>query len=165
MFQLFEYIESIVSDVSELKALYRVSSIMQLEEMLSNLRDNPSCCVLVRDSGDGTLDFRERRLATAYHTFYVMARAKQNDHASRLYAKRLAMFAGVRLIDRMRADSDDFGAAAYGLNDRRIEYAEFGPVGQGYWGYSFSFTMEQGFVKYVPPPPPDPEPEPLPEGE
>jgi hypothetical protein len=153
MFQIFEYIESIVSDISEIKNIYRVSSIIQLEEMLSNLRDNPSCCVLVRDSGDGTLNFKDKRLDTAYHTFYVMARARVNDNAARLAAKRLAMFAGIRLMDRMRADSEDFGSDTYGLNDSRVEYNEFGPVGQGYWGYSFSFTIEQGFVKYSPYPP------------
>lgn len=151
MFNLYEYINSIYEDVEVLQKIYRISGISNIEEMLSDLRNNPSCCVMVKDGGDGRLNLRAKRLNTAYHTFYVFTRAKINDSSSRLAAKRLSMHAGIRLIDRMRADSEDFSQPAYGLNDASVDYSEFGPVGQNYYGYAFSFTVEQKVDKYFGP--------------
>lgn len=152
MFDLYDYIKDIAPDVPELQKVYRTHGLSTLDEMLNDVRNNPACCVVVQEGADGRLDLRARRHNTAYHTFWVMTRAKLNDNDSRLAAKRLSMFAGVRLIDRMRADSDDFGQRAYGLDDENVQYAEIGPIGQNYYGYSFSFTVAQGIAKYVPPP-------------
>jgi hypothetical protein len=147
MFLLYEYLESIIEAVPQIKKLYRVSSLVQLEEVLSNLRDLPHNALMVTDSGDGYLDFKNRRLNTAYHTFYVFVKANINDHSSRLAAKREAMQSGINLIDRMRADSEDFGMLTYGFDDSRIDYNEIGPIGNNYYGYSFGFTVKQGFAK------------------
>jgi hypothetical protein len=147
MFLLYEYLESIIEDLPGIKKMYRVSSLIQLEEALSNLRDMPNCCLMVTDSGDGFLDFASRRLNTAYHTFYVFVKAGINDHASRLAAKREAMDSAIKLIDRMRTDSTDFGMMTYGFDDSRIDYNEIGPIGNNYYGYSFGFTVKQAFAK------------------
>jgi hypothetical protein len=157
MFNLYEYLVSIVAAVPQINATYRVSSLVQLEEALSNMRDTPNCALLVRDSGDGHLNLKNRRLNTAYHTFYVMYHAAVNDHGSRLAAKRNAMTTGVHLLDRMKRDALDYGDAAFGLDDSRIDYSEIGPIGNNYYGYSFGFTMQQGFeMTPANPPPADP---------
>jgi hypothetical protein len=142
---LYEYLNTIVADVPLIKATHRVSSLVQLEETLSNLRQAASCALLVRDSGDGHLDLRDKRLNTGYYNFYIMCQASVNDHASRLAAKRLAMQVGIFVFDRMRKDTNDFGDPAYGFDDRRIDYSEIGPIGNNYFGYSFGFTVQQGF--------------------
>jgi hypothetical protein len=146
MFNLYEYLVSIVADVPLIKATHRVSSLVQMEETLSNLRQAASCALLVRDSGDGHLDLHDRRLNTGYYNFYIMCKANVNDHASRLAAKRLAMQVGVQLLDRIKQDALDFGDPAYGFDDSRIDYSEIGPVGANYYGYNFGFTLKQGFV-------------------
>lgn len=152
MFNLYEYLLTIYHGVEVLQKIYRASGIADIEEMLSDLRNNPNCCLMVRDGGDGRFELRDRRLNTAYHTFWVFTRAKVNDHDSRLAAKRLSMAAGIRLIDCMRADAIDFNAPAYGLNDESIDYTEIGPIGQNYYGYSFNFLVSSSVPKYVPPP-------------
>lgn len=152
MFHLYEYLNNVYQDVEVLQKIYRISGISNIEEMLSDLRNNPACCLMVKDSGDGKLNLRDRRLNTAFHTFYVFTRAKVNDTESRVAAKRLSMHAGLRLLDRMREDADEFGSAAFGFNDQNIDYSEIGPIGQNYYGYGFSFTVEQGVAKYVPSP-------------
>jgi len=146
MFNLFEYLEIVVPDVEAIEKIYRVSSIVSLEEVLSDLRSNPVCCLAVRDSGDGYLNLKNRRLDTAYHVFYVMVRATDlNSSAARLLAKRQAMATAIKLFDRMKLDAVDFGDPLHGFNDNRIDYAEIGPIGRNYVGYSFSFLVEQGF--------------------
>jgi hypothetical protein len=147
MFLLYEYLESIIEAVPEVKVVERVSSIIQLEEMLTNIRENPRCRLLIKDSGDGHLDFKDHRLNTAYHIFYIFLKANVNDHSSRMNAKREAMSIGIKLIDRMRADSEDFGMQTYGFDDSRVDYGEIGPIGNNYYGYSFGFTIKQGFSK------------------
>jgi hypothetical protein len=156
MFNLYEYLETIVADVPLIKATHRVSSLVQLEETLSNLRQAASCILLVRDSGDGHLNLRDRRLNTGYYNFYIMVKADVNDHASRLAAKRSAMQIGVQLFDRMKQDMHNFGDPAYGFDDSRIDYSEIGPIGNNYFGYSFGFTVQQGFVMVPANPPPPP---------
>lgn len=147
MFLLYEYLNSIFAEIVEIKAIYKISSIVQMEEMLSDVRNNPGCCLMVKESGDGYLNFKDRRLDVAYHTFYVMVRAEVLDNNSRLVAKRKSMATGIKLIDRMRADATEYGSQAYGLNENRIDYSELGPIGRNYYGYNFSFLVEQGFVK------------------
>jgi len=147
MFLLYEYLESIREEFIDLKVTERVSSIIQLEEMLTNIRDTSKYRFLVKDSGDGHLDFKARRLNIAYHIFYIFVKAGVNDNGSRLTAKREAMIMGIKIIDRMRADSEDFGDPTHGLDDSRVDYGEIGPIGNNYYGYSFGFTIEQSFSK------------------
>jgi hypothetical protein len=146
MFNLFEYLEPIQPTVAGIEKIYRVSSLVKLEEVLSDLRSNPVCCLVVRDSGDGFLNLKNRRLDTAYHMFYLMVRATDiNSSAARLLAKRQAMATAIKLLDRMKQDAGEFGDPLHGFNDNRIDYSEIGPIGRNYFGYSFSFLIEQGF--------------------
>ncbi len=142
MFNLFEYLETITPAFPEIGATYKASGLSRLEELLTNLRSNPKCCVVARDSGDGFLNLRGKRLDTAYHLFYVFVKAKLQDHDNILQAKREAMATGVSLIEKFKEDSEDFGDPTYGFDDSRVDYLELGPVATDYYGYSFSFLME-----------------------
>ncbi len=144
MFNAFEYFETIYAAVGLLK-IYKASGISKVEELLSDLTQNPDNCLVVRDSGDGSLDFKSRRLDTGYHTLYVFHRGKFNDHTANLTAKRNAMIKAIALFDLMKQDAVDFGDAAFGFDDSKVLYAEIGPIGIGYYGYSFSFTMDHSF--------------------
>lgn len=143
MFLAYEYLSTIYSRVN-LLAIYRVSGLSSMEELLSQLGKVPDNCILVKDSGDGYLDLEDKRLDTGYHLFYIMHHAKANDHASRLAAKRNSMLKGVQLLDQVKKDSVEFGDQAYGFAAKRVDYSEIGPIGQNYYGYSFGFTVEQG---------------------
>jgi hypothetical protein len=142
MYNAYEYIFAIAPSVPEIKKVYKASGLSALEDLLSDLRNNPDCCCVVRDSGDGYLNLKDRRLNNAYHTLYIFVKAKINDHDSRLSAKRNAMTTGIKLFNRMKLDGRDYGDPAYGLDFSRIDYSEIGPIGQQYYGYSFGYTFD-----------------------
>ncbi len=144
MFNAFEYFQTIFEAVGLLK-IYKASGIASVEELLSDLKNNPENCLVVRDSGDGHLDFKDRRLDTGYHTLYIFQRGKFNDHSANLAAKRAAMAKAITLFTLMKKDAQSFNQPAYGFDDSRVDYAEIGPIGLNYYGYSFSFTMEHSF--------------------
>ncbi len=146
MFQFFEYIESIRADVPAIGKAYPVTSIVQMESVLSDLRNMPSAAALVRESPSGQLNFDERRLDTSYESFYIMVKASVNDHASRMLAKRQAKAIGIQLIDRMRSDKQGYNSPFYGFRPGSVQYDEIGPLGNNYFGYAFTFTVDQGFT-------------------
>lgn len=145
MFNLFEYLSTITPAFNEIGATYKASGLSRLEQLIQELRSNPDCCVVAKDSGDGFLNLKGKRLDTAYHLFYVFVRAKLTDHDSVLQAKREAMATGIKLIEKFQEDSEDFGDPTYGFDESRIDYLEIGPVASDYYGYSFSFLMEHSF--------------------
>ena len=144
MFNTFEYLSTIYQ-AAGLAKIYKASGISNVEDLLSDLTNAHENCVIVRDSGDGFLNLRDRRLDTAYHIFYVFSKGKFNDHSANLTAKRAAMALAIALLDRMKSDAFDYGDPAYGFEASRVDYAEIGPIGQSFYGYSFSFTMEHEF--------------------
>lgn len=144
MFNAFEYFSTIYQ-AAGLAKIYKASGISNVEDLLSDLTNSHVNCLIVRDSGDGFLNLHDRRLNTAYHTVYVFSKGKFNDHSANLTAKRNAMALAIALLDLMKSDAFDFGDPAYGLETSRIDYSEIGPIGQSYYGYSFSFTMEHEF--------------------
>lgn len=144
MFNAFEYFSTIYAQVGLLK-IFRASGISIVEDYLKSFQGGFDNCLVVRDSGDGHLDFKDRQLDTSYHTLYVFYKGKNNDPASNMAAKRAAMTTGIALFKRMQQDADYFGDNAFGLDDSKIDYNEIGPIGQNFYGYSFSYLMEHSF--------------------
>lgn len=143
MFNLFEYLETIAPEVPEIGAVYKASGISRMEDLLANLRTAQDCCVVARDSGNGHLNLKDRRLDTGYQMFYCFYRAKLNDHTKILQAKRSAMATAIKLLAQFIQDSHEFGDPAYGFDNSRIDYSELGPIAGIYYGYSFGFLVEQ----------------------
>lgn len=145
MFSPYDYFTSILPDIPGIKAIYRISSITQIEEVLSNLRDLKVPCLLVNDSGDGYLDLLDRRFKAGYYNIYVFDKAKLNDSPSRVLAKKTSFDLGIDTFDRMALDSEDYEQPAYGLDLSRIDYSEIGPLAAGCYGYSFGFNVNNEF--------------------
>lgn len=141
MFQAYEYFNAILPRVPSISKVYKVSGIGALEEVLSDLRNNPECALVIRDSGDGRINILDRRFTDVYHTIYVLVKHITNNHDSRLQAKRQAFNTGIALLDAMKADATDYGDPTHGFNAAAIDFAEIGPVGNNYIGYSFGFTI------------------------
>lgn len=144
MFNQFEYINTIFSEAG-IDKIFKASNISVVEDLLKSLSATYNSCVIVRDSGDGNLNFKDRRLDTAYHTLYVFVKGKFNSPDDNMTAKRQAMTKAIALFDRMKQDAGDFGDQAYGFDASKVDYNELGPIGQNYFGYSFSYTMEHEF--------------------
>jgi len=144
MFNDFEYFSTIYAGVGLLKIM-KASGISIVEDLLKSFDNTPQNCLIVRDSGDGHLNFKDRQLDTAYHTIYIFEKGKFDDPAANMAAKRAAMLKGIDLFKRMKQDAGDFGDPAYGFDDSKVDYSEIGPIGQQMYGYSFSFLMEHEF--------------------
>jgi hypothetical protein len=144
MFNDFEYFSTIYAAAGLVK-IFKASGISVVEDLLKSFSNTPDNCLIVRDSGDGNLNFRDRQLDTAYHTIYIFAKGKLNDPAANMAAKRDAMSKAIALFKLMKLDAGDFGDSAYGFDDSKVDYSEIGPIGQQMYGYSFSFLMEHAF--------------------
>lgn len=144
MFNAFEYFSTIYQGAGLMK-IFKASGISIVEDLLKSFSSTPDNCLIVRDSGDGHLNFKDRQLDTGYHTLYIFQKGKINDPSANMAAKRAAMEKGIALFKLMKLDAGDFGDAAYGFDDSKVDYAEIGPIGQQMYGYSFSFIMEHEF--------------------
>ena len=144
MFNAFEYFSTIYQNAGLIQ-IFKASGISIVEDLLKSFSNTPDNCLIVRDSGDGHLNFRDRQLDTGYHTIYIFVKGKLNYPAVNMAAKRAAMLKGIALFKRMKLDAGDFGDAAYGFDDSKVDYSEIGPIGQQMYGYSFSFLMEHEF--------------------
>lgn len=144
MFNDFEYFSTIYQAAGLLK-IFKASGISIVEDLLKSFTNTPDNCLIVRDSGDGHLNFRDRQLDTGYHTLYIFQKGKINDPAANMAAKRAAMDKGIALFKLMKLDSEEYGDPAHGFDESKIDYSEIGPIGQQMYGYSFSFLMEHEF--------------------
>ncbi|KAF0200636.1 MAG: hypothetical protein FD170_3385 [Bacteroidetes bacterium] len=144
MFNTFEYLDSVKADLP-VNEILKASGITRMEEMLQSIRNLKENVIVARDSADGHLNLKDRRLDHGYNMFYVFSRAKVNDQHSVLQAKRNSMANGIKVLERIKRDSEDFTQTAYGVNFSRIDYNELGPIAGTFYGYSFGFLVEQGF--------------------
>ena len=144
MFNAFEYFSTIYT-AAGLAKIFKASGISMVEDYLKSFSSTHDNCLIVRDSGDGSLNFKDRQLDTSYHTIYIFEKGKLNDPAANMAAKRAAMLKGIALFKLMKKDAEEFGQSAYGFDDSKVDYAEIGPIGQQFYGYSFAFLMEHSF--------------------
>jgi hypothetical protein len=142
MFDALEYSKSRIPQLPEIKAIYSCSGLSDLEGLLQNLRNPASPVLVVEDSSDGYLDLVDGNFSNEYNTVYILERVKLNDSADRRRAQKLTFNIAMRFFRQLKADSVDFGDIAYGFDSGRIDYSKLGPVGNGFYGYSFSFVVK-----------------------
>jgi hypothetical protein len=93
------------------------------------------------------------------HSFAILDVVKQGSSPDRVRALNACMAAGLKVLKKMLADSQDFGDACYGFDRSRIDYQRIGPLVRNTWGYLFTYTMrnENFLLEPIPEPEPDPE--------
>jgi len=142
MFNLADYLDTILPQVPEVKKSYKTSDLSQIEQLLGDIRNNPDIAIIVRETGDGYLNLKDRQLDSGYHNFFVMVKAGGNSE-SRHEAKKRAFSIGLKILKIMKAESMDYGDPCYGIDFSKIDYLGYGPIGLDYHGYSFYFLIEQ----------------------
>ena len=142
MFDVLEYSKSRTEQLPEIRAIYSCSGLAALEEMLQNLRNPVTPVLVVEDSADGYLNLEEGNFADEFNTVYFLDKVKLNDCADRRRAQKVTFALGLKFFSQLGADAIDFGDVAYGFDRSRIDFAKLGPVGNGFYGYSFSFVMK-----------------------
>ncbi len=142
MFDALEYAKSKASLLPEIKAIYACSGISEMEELIQKMRDALTPVIMVEDSADGYLDLESGNFDNEYNTIYFLDKVKLNDSADRRRAQKLTFNQGLKFFALMGDDAKDFGDVAYGFDKSRVDFSRIGPVGNGYYGYSFSFIVK-----------------------
>lgn len=142
MFNALEYSNSRAANLPEIKAIYSCSGLADMEGMLQNLRNPATPVLVVEDSADGYLGLLDGNFSNEYNTVYILDRVKQNDSADRRRAQELTFDIGKKFFSQLGKDAGEFGDFAYGFDRSRIDYTKLGPIGNGFYGYSFSFVVK-----------------------
>jgi len=133
------------SDAERKEAFFRVSTISQLEELLSNLRYVKSPFLVVQDDHEGgfetsSLDIIQRR---RFFSFYILSKVKMNDHDGRQAAMDAAEDIGSDIIAKMQHDT-----RARTVNfDLSGQSFPVGPLGDNCFGIGFQFSVESRFCR------------------
>jgi hypothetical protein len=142
MFDAYNYSQSVIADIPEIKDLYSISGLSGLEEMLQHMRNPVTPVMLAEDSSDGYLNLEAGSFANEFNTVYFLSRVeKLNDSALRRAALVESFALGKKFFKRMGIDAVEFDQAAYGFDKSRIDFQRLGPIGNNYYGYSFSFII------------------------
>jgi hypothetical protein len=142
MFDALEYAKSRAEQLPDIKAIYACSGLAEMEGMLQNLRSPVSPVLVVEDSADGYLDLENGNFANEYNTVYFFDKVKLNDSADRRRAQALTFSLGKKFFSQLGKDAGEFGDIAFGFDRSRIDFAKLGPIGNGFYGYSFSFIVK-----------------------
>jgi len=143
MFNLADYLDNILPLVPEVKKTYKTSDLSQIEQLLGDIRNNPDVAIIVRETGDGYLNLKDRQLDSGYHNFFLVVRSNGKNSDDRHLAKKKAFEIGLKVLRIMKSQSADFGDPCYGIDFSKIDYLGIGPIGMDYHGYSFYFLTEQ----------------------
>ena len=141
------------------KHFYKVSSLINLDELLQGLNqaEFPALCLV--DSPEGRLTDRDSSnlLDVQYFYFFVIDKAEMDDAASRKLAIDGSRTIIKQLLSRMFRDKvkeqqNSLLTPAYGirnLNRDSISYKAVGPIADNCFGLWASFTLpESSDIKY-----------------
>lgn len=133
------------------KHFYRVSGLINLDELLQGLNAAAFPALFVVDSPEGRLVDRDSSnlLDTQYFYFFVLQKADIDDAASRETAISDSKTIIKQLLSRMFRDKtaeqrNPLVVPAYGiknLNRDSISYKTVGPIGDSCYGMWCSFTL------------------------
>jgi hypothetical protein len=147
----------LLQHTDEKKAFYRVSSITNLEELLTSGSFGKNRCMLVIDGREGRMVDNEsdNLLDNQYYTFFIVEHVEQNDPDKRQQALVMCMYVVKQVLGKMFLDkrNDQKGKTPLtglgNLDRASIYYKEFGPIGDNFWGYMVSFSlMEPPNIRY-----------------
>lgn len=142
MFDALGYAKSRAAQLPGIKAIYACSGLAEMEGMLQNLRNPVTPVLVAEDSADGYLDLENGNFSNEYNTVYFFDKVKLNDSADRRRAQLATFALGLKFFSQLVKDAGEFGDLAYGFDRSRIDFAKLGPIGNGFYGYSFSFIVK-----------------------
>ena len=142
MFDALEYANSRKAQLPELKAIYACSGLSEMEGLLQAIRNPVTPVMVVEDSSDGYLDLQDGNFSNEFNTVYILDKVKLNDSADRRRAQEATFAIGKKFFSQLGKDAANFGDVGYGFDRSRIDFAKLGPIGSGFYGYSFSFVIK-----------------------
>lgn len=165
MFDFITYMEDVATKLKEIKAtttnkkFNRATSIANLEELLSNLRDVKEIIIIAISATNGAmLDNGDNPIDQPYFSFYICKQVNYNDHSAmesiKAECKKIAykIVAKIRYDDSMSANTGNtyngFSKTVV-LNRKSFSYNDVGPIGSNFYGIEVSFTLHEFFSEMV----------------
>lgn len=138
------------SDSSSEKRFFRISSVMNIDEMLQNFTTAGSACIMVEDNRTGR--YQEAGGSMSYldnqsYSFLIMKHCEQFDAESREQVKKDCEAIMKKIISKFKKDKaydlQHPGETRTGMRDfnmSTIYYQTIGPVGDNYYGMLVQFA-------------------------
>lgn len=123
---------------------FRISGLIQLEEVLGNLSEITFPALLVHDNAEGTIGDRnisDNYLDTPYYIFYVVKHAAYGKYEDQEKAKADCKKIGLKILAKMLRDKKRGNNGLTFLQYSNIPYQSIGPIGDNCYGVMFSFSV------------------------
>jgi len=131
------------------RKFFRISSVMNLDEMVEHFTNAGSPCIMVEDNRIGRfMDANsDNYLDIQSYSFLVLKYCKVMDAKDRETAKNDTLALVKKIISRMKRDKRDdltggftkSGLQNFDLNS--VTYQTIGPIGDNYYGTLVQFSM------------------------
>lgn len=135
------------------KRFFRCSGIAGLEELLNNLTDITGRVLVVHNNQEGSVGDISRAdnfLDSPYYVFYVLEKVQNyNDFDAEELVKANCKETGFKILARMIREKRLGQNGLTFLDFSSIPYQNVGPVGNGFYGVMFSFTVTDGDSRLI----------------
>ncbi len=150
MLKIAEQIKAVqhIEGAKECK-FFRISSVMNIEEMIERFNNAGSPCIMVEDNRTGRImDMNsDNYLDIQSYSFLVMKHCKLMESADRESAKNATLQIVKTILSRMKSEKRaelkgeiyNIGLRNFDLNS--VVYQTIGPIGENYYGTLVQFTM------------------------
>jgi len=123
---------------------FRISGLVQLDEVLGNLSDIAFPAMLVHDNTEGNIADRnisDNYLDSPYFTFYIVDHVEYGNYQKQQEAKANCKAIGMKILARMLRDKKRGNLGLTFLQFSNIPYQSIGPIGDNCYGVMFSFSV------------------------
>jgi hypothetical protein len=123
---------------------FRISGLLELDEVLSNLSDMGFPAMLVHDNTEGVIADRapsDNYLDTPYYVFYIVQHVSYADHDAQELAKAQCKTIALKILARMLRDKKRGKNGLTFLQFNNIPYQGIGPIGDNCHGVMFTFQV------------------------
>lgn len=123
---------------------FRISSLAQLDELLSMISDIGYPALLIHDNMDGAIGDRSTSnnyLDIPNYTFYVVEHVSLNDHDAKQQVITNCKNIGLKILAKMKHDKLDLNQGLTFLQFDNIPYQTIGPIGDNCHGVMFTISV------------------------
>jgi len=123
---------------------FRISSLIQLDEVLGNLSEIAFPALLVHDNVEGTvgdINISDNYLDSSFYVFYVIKHVEYGNYQQQEDAKADCKAIGLKILSRMLRDKKRGNLGLTFLQFANIPYQTVGPLGDNCFGVMFSFSV------------------------
>lgn len=138
-------------DTATEKKFFRISSVMNIDEMLQNFTTAGSACIMVEDNRTGR--YQEANGSMSYmdnqsYSFLILKHCEQFNAESREQVKKDCEAIMKKIISKFKKDKaydlQHPGETRTGMRDfdlASVFYQTIGPIGDNYYGILVQFSM------------------------